>query len=129
MPGDSAKHDINKYLIGLKVYCASQDSCETCPIAYFEEKPEYYHCSLTDTLVYEWHDIANKLKDDHKILAEHIEMIDNHCRDDIRYCENCRYCRSFERCDLRLHNPADWVIYDAINKRGECCDNAKERSL
>ena len=109
---DTAKSDINEHLYALKVYCNSQDSCETCPIAYFEEKSGQYHCRLTDTPVYEWQDIANKLKNDHKILAEHIEMIANHCRDDIRYCEDCRYCRSFDRCDLRLHNPADWVIYE-----------------
>ena len=108
------EHDINEHLSGLKVYCGSQDSCETCPIAYFEEKPEYWHCSLTDTPVFEWHDIANRLKDEHKTLAECIEIVANHCRDDIRYCEDCRYCRSFDRCDLQLHNPADWVIYDDI---------------
>ena len=108
------KDDINKYLTELKVYRESQDSCEECPIAYFEEKPEYWHCSLTDTPVFEWHDIANRLKDEHKTLAECIEIVANHCRDDIRYCEDCRYCRSFDRCDLQLHNPADWVIYDDI---------------
>lgn len=110
---------INEYLTRLKVYCGSLDSCEECPIAYFEEKPEYYHCSLTDTPVFEWYDIANKLKDEHKILAEHIEMVAKYCMDDMGNCEDCRYCRSYERCDLRLHNPADWVIYDDNNKRGE----------
>ena len=113
------KYDINKYLNGLKVYCGNQDSCETCPIAYFEEKPEYWHCSLMDTPVFEWEDIANKLKNEHKILAEQIKMIAKYCRDDMGNCEDCRYCRSYERCDLRLHIPVDWVIYENINKRGE----------
>ena len=102
---------INKYLKGLKVYCGNQDSCETCPIAYFEEKPEYYHCSLTDTPVFEWEAIADRLQDEHKILAENINAITDWCND-VHDCDNCRYCRSYERCDLRLHNPADWVIYD-----------------
>ena len=112
MPGDSAKCYFTEYLKGLKVYCGSQDSCENCPIAYFDKKYDTYECKLTNTPVYEWHDIAAKLRDKHKILAEHIEMIANHCRDDICYCEDCRYCRSFDRCDLRLHNPADWTIYE-----------------
>ena len=109
---ETAIDHINTHLYTLKVYCDSQDSCSTCPIAYFEEKPEYWHCSLTNTPVFEWQDIANKLKDEHKTLADSMEKIANHCRDDIHDCENCRYCRSFERCDLRLHNPADWTIYE-----------------
>lgn len=113
---ETAKDPINTHLYTLKVYCDSQDSCSTCPIAYFEEKPEYWHCSLTNTPVFEWQNIANKLMDEHKTLAESIEMIANHCRDDVRNCEDCRYCRSFERCDLRLHNPADWVIYENIKE-------------
>ena len=120
------EYDINKYLNDLKVYCSGQDSCEICPIAYFEEKPEYWHCSLTDTPVFEWEDIANKLKDEHKVLSEHIKMIANHCRDDISNCEDCRYCRSYERCDLRLHIPADWVIYDDSTKRGKCCNECHD---
>lgn len=117
------KYDINKYLKDLKVYCSGQDSCETCPIAYFEKKPEYYQCyylcSLTNTPVFEWQDIANKLKDEHKILVESIELIAKYCKDDMSNCEDCRYCRSYERCDLRLHIPADWVIYENSHKRGE----------
>jgi len=107
---------INEYLLGLKVYCESQDSCKECPIAYSDEKCDMYGCSLTDTPVFEWQDIADKLKDEHKVLAEHIEIIAKHCKDDMGNCEDCRYCRSYERCDLRLHNPADWVIYDDNNK-------------
>jgi len=108
--------DINKCLRSLKTYCGSLDSCKECPIAYFEEKSEYYSCSLTDTPVFEWQDIVNKLKDEHKILAEYIEAIANHCKTDMGNCEDCRYCRSYERCDLRLHNPVDWIIYDDNNK-------------
>ena len=117
LDADTAKitaDDFDKHLKDLKVYCSSQDSCEKCPIACFDEKLNYYHCNLTATHVFEWQDIANKLKDEHETLAEGIEIIANHCRDDIRYCEDCRYCRSFDRCDLQLHNPADWVIYDDI---------------
>lgn len=117
LDADTAKitaDDFDKPLKDLKIYCSSQDSCEKCPIAYFDEKLNYYHCNLTATHVFEWQDIANKLKDEHETLAECIEIIANHCRDDIRYCEDCRYCRSFDRCDLQLHNPADWVIYDDI---------------
>ena len=113
------EYDINKYLKDLKVYCRDQNSCEICPIAYFEEKPEYYHCSLTNTPVFAWQDIADKLPTEHKILAEHIKMIANYCKDDMRNCEDCRYCRSYERCDLQLHIPADWVIYYDNDKRGE----------
>lgn len=111
------EYNINKYLKGLKVYCSGQDSCETCPIAYFEEKTECWQCSLTNTPVYEWQDIANKLKDEHKLLAKPIEMIAKYCKDDMGDCEDCRYCRSYERCDLRLHNPTDWVIYEDSTKR------------